>query len=427
MNPFSWIQATRDILHAGIPHICLWSSHVLPIPSDWACFQQVTIPGYTSLNEVSDYKATESLRNFILDSKANNRPLAHISFGSMHLDDPTKLMATLTIALNKIQARAIVTRTWSTKWELDAIPQNLYITDSVPHSWLLPQVDGFVHHGGAGHTAAGMRASVPQMIIPFFLDQYLWASRVRELGLGPAPMEKRIGDITPAELSRALEKLLYSENRQYKERCVDMAKQVSTEGDGAEAAADEILRQLGGLDEKDMPSNRCCLLPDFGSHWRHKNSGLQLSSAATACLVDGGILSWDDLDLVQHVNWAQRWQDASVSRNWLVKFLAFVSDALTKFLGLVAYILNFEMILSWTMLWRGKAHTNSKTACQAVALDPVRQARVRQGKLDLSFLRINSHETYESGLDHILTKRWQALTAEQFHHRMVHDAYYQRR
>jgi UDP:flavonoid glycosyltransferase YjiC (YdhE family) len=48
-----------------------------------------------------------------------------------------------------------------------------------------------VHHGGAGSTAAGLRAGKPTLICPFFADQPFWGRRVHELGLGPAPIRHR--------------------------------------------------------------------------------------------------------------------------------------------------------------------------------------------------------------------------------------------
>jgi UDP:flavonoid glycosyltransferase YjiC (YdhE family) len=45
-----------------------------------------------------------------------------------------------------------------------------------------------VHHGGAGTTSAGLRAGVPSVIVPFFVDQPFWGQRVLELGVGPRPV-----------------------------------------------------------------------------------------------------------------------------------------------------------------------------------------------------------------------------------------------
>jgi UDP:flavonoid glycosyltransferase YjiC (YdhE family) len=61
----------------------------------------------------------------------------------------------------------------------------------VPHSWLFPRVAAVVHHGGAGTTAAGLRAGVPTIVCPFFGDQPYWGERVAALGAGPSPLPFR--------------------------------------------------------------------------------------------------------------------------------------------------------------------------------------------------------------------------------------------
>jgi UDP:flavonoid glycosyltransferase YjiC (YdhE family) len=48
-----------------------------------------------------------------------------------------------------------------------------------------------IHHGGAGTTAAALRAGTPSLILPFFFDQAFWAHRLYELGIGPKPLSSR--------------------------------------------------------------------------------------------------------------------------------------------------------------------------------------------------------------------------------------------
>ena len=54
-----------------------------------------------------------------------------------------------------------------------------------------PAVCAIVHHGGAGTVAAAAAAGVPQIVCPAAYDQFRWAERVLELGLGPrgAPVD----------------------------------------------------------------------------------------------------------------------------------------------------------------------------------------------------------------------------------------------
>jgi len=59
-----------------------------------------------------------------------------------------------------------------------------------------------VHHGGAGTTAAGLRAGKPSILCPFFGDQPLWARRITALGVGPEPVPQK--ELTAANLATAI-------------------------------------------------------------------------------------------------------------------------------------------------------------------------------------------------------------------------------
>ncbi|NJM23628.1 MAG: glycosyltransferase family 1 protein, partial [Richelia sp. SM1_7_0] len=71
------------------------------------------------------------------------------------------------------------------------LPNTVFMVDSIPHSWLFPRMAAIVHHGGAGTTAAALRAGVPSILIPFFGDQPFWGQRVAELGVGPKPIPRK--------------------------------------------------------------------------------------------------------------------------------------------------------------------------------------------------------------------------------------------
>jgi UDP:flavonoid glycosyltransferase YjiC (YdhE family) len=60
----------------------------------------------------------------------------------------------------------------------------LFLVEDVP----FPHVAAVVHHGGAGTTAAGLRAGTPAVVCPFFGDQLFWGERVATLGAGPRPL-----------------------------------------------------------------------------------------------------------------------------------------------------------------------------------------------------------------------------------------------
>jgi sterol 3beta-glucosyltransferase len=73
-------------------------------------------------------------------------------------------------AIARTGQRAILQSGWGGLSKTD-LPDNVFVVGSVPHSWLFSRVAAVVHHGGAGTTAAGLRAGVPNIVIPFFGDQ----------------------------------------------------------------------------------------------------------------------------------------------------------------------------------------------------------------------------------------------------------------
>ncbi|GAA2618814.1 nucleotide disphospho-sugar-binding domain-containing protein [Streptomyces axinellae] len=58
----------------------------------------------------------------------------------------------------------------------------------VPHELLFPHVAAVVHHGGAGTTAAALRAGVPGVPVPVTADQPFWAGRLAAAGAGTPPV-----------------------------------------------------------------------------------------------------------------------------------------------------------------------------------------------------------------------------------------------
>jgi UDP:flavonoid glycosyltransferase YjiC (YdhE family) len=73
------------------------------------------------------------------------------------------------------------------------LPDSIYQAEELPHDWLFQHVAAVVHHGGAGTTAAGLRAGKPAIITPFGGDQFFWQTIVTQLGVGPlAPPFKHL-------------------------------------------------------------------------------------------------------------------------------------------------------------------------------------------------------------------------------------------
>jgi sterol 3beta-glucosyltransferase len=165
------------------PIVYGFSPAVIPKPADW---RNTHVTGYWFLDELPDWIPPAALLDFL----KRGEPPVYIGFGSMGSRDPEATADLVLQAIERTGQRAILQSGWGGLSKMD-LPDNVFLVDSVPHSWLFSRVAAVVHHGGAGTTAAGLRAGVPNIVIPFFGDQPFWGRRVAELGVGPAPIPRK--------------------------------------------------------------------------------------------------------------------------------------------------------------------------------------------------------------------------------------------
>ncbi|MGB7093385.1 MAG: nucleotide disphospho-sugar-binding domain-containing protein, partial [Anaerolineales bacterium] len=92
------------------------------------------------------------------------------------------------------------------------LPDNVYKVGNIPHSWLFPYMAAAVHHGGAGTTAAVLRAGVPAVLVPYFADQPFWARLVYQLGASPDPIPR--GKLSAGKLAAAIQAATRDEQMQ---------------------------------------------------------------------------------------------------------------------------------------------------------------------------------------------------------------------
>ncbi|WP_433330488.1 glycosyltransferase [Spirillospora sp. CA-294931] len=171
------------------PVLACFSPSVVPRPLDWPSHVHET--GYWFLDEPS-WEPPAELAAF-LDA---GPPPVYAGFGSMVPKDRKVTDLAVRAALRLAGVRGIVQGD-----PADSDDDVLAVND-VPHAWLFPRTAAVVHHGGAGTTAAGLRAGVPTVVCPFFGDQPYWGERVAALGAGPAPVPFKT--LTVPRLTRAI-------------------------------------------------------------------------------------------------------------------------------------------------------------------------------------------------------------------------------
>ncbi len=123
----------------------------------------------------------------------DGEPPVYFGFGSTLA--PNTSGAAVVDAARAVGRRAVVLRGWG-ELELDPAPDCLTIAEANLPA-LFCRVAAVVHHGGAGTTTAAALAGAPQVVVPHHYDQYYFAERVTELGIG-----------TTGPLTEALERAL---------------------------------------------------------------------------------------------------------------------------------------------------------------------------------------------------------------------------
>jgi vancomycin aglycone glucosyltransferase len=166
---------------------------------------------------------------------SNGAPPVYLGFGSMRASEQTPRV--LLEAARLLGLRSILSQGWAGLTPGDIGDDCLSIGD-VDHARLFPRLAAIVHHGGAGSTATAARAGRPQVIIPHNYDQFYWAHRVQELGIGVSGPPR--DDLTVESLVEALRQCLQPE---VAARAQALAGRI--EPHGARIAAERLAGEFG--------------------------------------------------------------------------------------------------------------------------------------------------------------------------------------
>lgn len=167
-----------------IPVLHAYSPAVVPPPGDWPT--HVITTGYWFLDSAEDWEPPAELADFL----EAGPPPVYVGFGSMVTTQAEAKSRMVVEALGLSGRRGIIASGWAGLGAA-GLPGTVIRIDQAPHEWLFPRMAAVVHHGGAGTTAAGLRAGRPTVVVPFFGDQSFWGGRVFELGAGPEPIPQK--------------------------------------------------------------------------------------------------------------------------------------------------------------------------------------------------------------------------------------------
>ena len=183
-----WKERTLGLARGGRPASPLgtlyaYSPKVVPKPADWG--DDVVVAGYWFLDN-PDWSPDPGLSAFLA---SGDQPI-YVGFGSMPGIDPQELTAMVVEALSRTGKRGLLA-TGGGALVADTMYSHAYMVSNVPHDRILPLVSAAIHHGGAGTTAASLRAGLPTTIMPFLGDQPFWGRRVEQLGVGPRALDRK--------------------------------------------------------------------------------------------------------------------------------------------------------------------------------------------------------------------------------------------
>ncbi|KAJ0052744.1 hypothetical protein Pint_01591 [Pistacia integerrima] len=249
LRPVTYLSGSQGS-DSDIPHGYIWSPHLVPKPKDWG--PKVDVVGFCFLDLASNYEPPESLVKWL---DAGTKPI-YIGFGSLiyypfscqPVQEPEKMTQIIVEALDITGQRGIINKGWGGLGNLAEPKDSVYLLDNCPHDWLFlqckavvslyPEAASCVHHGGAGTTAAGLKAACPTTIVPFFGDQPFWGDRVHARGVGPPPIP--VEEFSLAKLVDAINFMLDPE---VKMRAVELAKSMEKE-DGVTGAVKAFFKHF---------------------------------------------------------------------------------------------------------------------------------------------------------------------------------------
>jgi len=213
------------------------SPSIFSQPKDWN--DSIHMTGAWFLDRAEEYKPPAALTEFL---EAGETPIC-VGFGSM-TDSSSETLSNIVLeAIAISKQRAIILSGWGRLGKIELahqLKQQVFVIDSVPHSWLFSKVKAVVHHGGSGTTAAVCRAGLPSVVVPYFADQNGWGDRLHQLGVSPKPIPRK--QLTVESLANAI--AIATNDRAMQQRSAQLGLSISNENgvDRAVATIEQFLQ-----------------------------------------------------------------------------------------------------------------------------------------------------------------------------------------
>ncbi|KAI5792593.1 hypothetical protein DFH27DRAFT_527357 [Peziza echinospora] len=264
-NVFAPMVLGRLVGDGVLPFTYCWSEEVIPKPKEWGGEgSRVDVSGFWFLDLKSGFEPPRELEGFLRGGEA-----VYIGFGSIVAENTKGLTRAVMDAIRIAGVRAVVAKGWGTiePTEEDLRRGDVYWLGDTPHDWLFPRVAAAVHHGGAGTTAAAMRAGIPSVVVPFFGDQMFWGEMLLRRGAAGGVCEAK--DLDAGKLAEMISCAVKPETRR---SAAEIGEIVRSEK-GEEVAAAGVLRGVA-MDCGGEGAMRCEVEERLPAHLRPQRQGL---------------------------------------------------------------------------------------------------------------------------------------------------------
>ncbi|WP_375487632.1 glycosyltransferase [uncultured Mycobacterium sp.] len=199
------------------------------LAAEWAeCDSRRPFVGALTLELATD--ADDDVLSWI----AAGTPPIYFGFGSTPLASPVDTLEMFSAACAQLGERALIC---TGENDFTDVPHfdHVKVVGAVNHTAIFPACRAVVHHGGAGTTAASMRAGTPTLILWFWHDQPSWAAQVTRLKVGAArPFSATTVDSLVADLRSILAPQVAVQAR-------EIATQMTKPADSVARAADLVV------------------------------------------------------------------------------------------------------------------------------------------------------------------------------------------
>ena len=198
--PKTWRSSARRIIDSGALEIQAYDAVYFPgLADEWDSRRPFVGQLTLGLPTATD----DAVASWI----AQGTPPIYFGFGSMRVESPADTVAMISDVCAQLGERALICAGVT---NFDDVPHrdNVLVVREVNHAAVFPSCRAVVHHGGAGTTAAGMRAGVPTLVLWIGAEQPAWAIQVQILQVGKA---RRLASVTAKSLLKDLRTILAPE------------------------------------------------------------------------------------------------------------------------------------------------------------------------------------------------------------------------